>query len=210
MNNITDSTAQRTRRRAAIRMWIAGVLMLAALIVGVLSWLREESAVLIVTSSPAGGEVLLNFRPSGAKTNAYISDLPADSVIVSLRRDGFRPVPPEQHIRLQAGDTTRLAFFMRPIERGDSRELPRANGLPYKWQWKYVAVNSDPPGAEVVIDDVHTGLMTPANFVFDRGLHHLQAHWPNGAKSFKNVVIEPSSTQPDILFRPATYIRPEE
>lgn len=52
--------------------------------------------------------------------------------------------------------------------------------------------------------------MTPANFVFDRGLHHLQAHWPNGAKSFKNVVIEPSSTQPDILFRPATYIRPEE
>ncbi|MBK8128400.1 MAG: hypothetical protein IPK53_05450 [bacterium] len=33
MNNITDSTAQRTRRRAAIRMWIAGVLMLAALIV---------------------------------------------------------------------------------------------------------------------------------------------------------------------------------
>jgi len=210
MTHDTESTAIATRRRAAIRMWMAGVLMLAAVVVGVMSWTRDESAVLIVTSSPMGGEVVLNFRPCGARTNAYISDLPADSFIVSLRRDGFRPVPPEQYIRLQAGDTTRLAFFMRPIERGDTRDLPRAHGTPYKWQWKYVAMNSDPPGAEVIIDDVPTGLMTPANFVFDRGLHHLRAEWPNGAKSYKNLIIEPSSTQPDVLFRSATYIKPED
>ncbi len=198
------------RRRALIRIWVASVLMLAAIIMGVLSWMRDESAVLIVTSSPNGGEVVLNYRPTGAKTNAYISDLPADSVIVTLREDGFRPVPHEHRIRLQAGDTTRLNFFLQPIVRGDQRELSRADGAPHKWQWKYVEINSDPPGAQVIIDDVPTGLMTPANFVFDRGLHHLQAHWPNGAKSYKNVIIERSSTQPSILFRPATYIQPDE
>lgn len=205
-----ESINPQARRRALIRIWVASALMLAATAMGVLSWLRDESAVLIVTSSPDGGEVVLNYRPTGANTNAYISDLPADSVIVTLRQDGFRPIPQEQRIRLQAGDTTRLAFFLQPIARSDLRELPRSNGTPYKWQWKYVEVNSDPPGAHVIIDDVPTGLLTPANFVFDRGLHHLQAHWPNGAKSFKNVIIEPSSTQPNILFRPATYIKPEE
>lgn len=193
-----------------IRIWVASALMLAAIVIGVFSWVRDESAVLIITSSPAGGEVVLNYRPTGAQSNAYISDLAADSFIVTLRQDGFRPVPPEQRIRLQAGDTTRLTFFMQSIVRGDSRELPRTNGTPYRWQWRYVEVNSDPPGAQVIIDDVPTGLMTPANFVFDRGLHHLQAHWPNGAKSYKNVIIERTSTQPSILFRPATYIKPEE
>lgn len=206
----SDTVNPVARRRALIRIWVAVVLMLAAIAMGVVSWLRDESAVLIITSAPKGAEVVLNFRPTGAMTNSYISDLPADSFAVTLRQDGFRPVPNEQWIRLQAGDTTRLNFFMRPIQRGDERELPRTDGVPYKWQWKTVAINSDPPGAEVIIDDVHTGLTTPANFVFDRGLHHLQANWPNGAKSFKNVIIEQSATQPNILFRPATYIQPDK
>ncbi|MCB1059308.1 MAG: PEGA domain-containing protein [Calditrichaeota bacterium] len=206
----SDTVNPVARRRALIRILVAIVLMLAAIAMGVLSWLRDESAVLIVTSAPKGAEVVLNFRPSGVMTNAYISDLPADSFAVSLRQDGFRPFPFVQWIRLQSGDTTRVNFFMRPIARGDERELPRADGAPHKWQWKTVAINSDPPGAEVIIDDVPTGLLTPANFVFDRGLHHLQANWPNGAKSFKNVIIEPSTTQPNILFRPATYIQPDK
>ncbi len=204
-----DVINPKARRRALIRIWFAVALMLAAVIMGVHSWLRNETAVLIVTSSPIGAEVVLNYRPTGAETNAYISDLPADSFSVALRQDGYRPIPPEQWIRLQAGDTTRLNFFLQPIVRGDQRELPRANSTPYKWAWKYVEINSEPPGAEIVIDDVHTGLLTPANFVFDRGLHHLQAHWPNGAKSFKNLIIEPTTTQPNILFRPATYIKPD-
>ncbi len=198
------------RRRALIRIWVASMLMLAAIVMGVLSFQRDESAVLIVTSLPPGAEVILNYRPTGANTNAYISDLPADSVVVSLRQDGFRPIPAQQWIRLQAGDTTRLTFFIRPIERGDQRVLPNTTGIPYRWQWKTVEINSDPPGAEIIVDDVHTGLMTPSNFVFDRGLHHLQANWPNGAKSFKNIVVERSTTQPSILFRPATYIKPNE
>jgi hypothetical protein len=206
----SDTVNPAARRRALIRIWVAAVLMLAAIAMGIVSWMRDESAVLIVTSSPTGAEVVLNFRPTGAMTNAYVSDLPADSFEVTLRQDGFRCVPNEQWIRLQAGDTTRLNFFMRPIARGDDRDLPRTDGTPHKWQWKTVEINSEPPGAEVIIDDVHTGLMTPATFVFDRGLHHLQANWPNGAKSFKNVIIEPSTTQPNILFRPATYIQPDK
>lgn len=205
-----DIVNPQARRRALVRIWFAVVLMLAAVVMGVLSFRRDESAVLIVTSLPPGAEVILNYRPTGANTNAYISDLPADSLVVSLRQGGFRPIPAEQWVRLQAGDTTRLTFFVRPIERSDQRVLPNTTGVPYKWQWKTVEINSDPPGAEIIVDDVHTGLMTPSIFVFDRGLHHLQANWPNGAKAFKNIVIERSTTQPSILLRAATYIKPNE
>jgi hypothetical protein len=37
----------------------------------------------------------------------------------------------------------------------------------------------------------------------------LQAHWPNGAKSYKNVFIDPAQSQPDVIFQPATYQQPE-
>lgn len=204
-----ESDSPRGKRRQLIRIWAAAFLMLAAITLGVVSWLRNESSVLIVTSSPGGAEVVLNFRPTDITTNAYFSGLSADSFAVTLRLDGYRPVPNEQYLRLEAGDTSRVTFIMAPVQRGDERVLARADGLPYKWQWKRVRMNSEPPGAEIIIDDVPTGLYTPANVVFERGLHHLQALWPNGAKSFKNVFIDPQTSQPTVLFRPATYLQPE-
>ncbi len=205
-----DHTDLREKRRVLIRIWIAAVLMLASVVIGLMSWLRNEASVLIVTSSPPGAEVVLNNRPTYVHTNAYMSGLPADSFIVTLRMDGYRPVPHELSLRLDAGDTTRITFFLAPIAQGDDRELPRSDGLPYKWQWRYVRMNSEPPGAELVIDDVRTGLLTPANAIFEHGLHHLQAHWPNGAKAYKNLLISPESSQPDVMFRAATYIQPNQ
>lgn len=210
MLNSQDQDNPRSKRRQLIRIWASALFMIAAITLGVASWLRNEASVLIVTSTPIGAEVVLNYRPTDILTNAYFSGLSADSFAVTLRLDGYRPVPNEQYLRLNAGDTSRVTFIMAPVNRGDERLPARADGLPYKWQWKKVRVNSEPQGAEIIINDVPTGLFTPATVVFDRGLHHLQAHWPNGAKSYKNVLIEPQTSQPNILFRPATYMQPEK
>lgn len=191
-----------------VRITIAALLMCAAIVIGVLSWFRNDSSVLIVTTQPIGAEVVLNYRPTDILTNAYFCSLPADSFAVTVRLDGYRPVPSEQWLRLDAGDTSRVTFIMAPVNRGDDHIVARADGLPYKWQWKRVRITSEPPGAEIIIDDKSTSLITPANVVFERGLHHLQANWPNGAKSFKNVLIDAQTSQPNITFRPATYIKP--
>jgi hypothetical protein len=183
--------------------------MLLAVAAGVWSIMRDESSVLIITSNPIGAEVVLNYRPVGIRSNAILCGLPADSFVVSLRMDGHRPVPPEHGVRLRPNDTTRVNFFLAPVARGDERELPRATGAPYKWQWRVVRLNSEPPGAEIVIEDQKTGVLTPANILFESGTHHLQAHWPNGAKSYKNVFIDPAQSQPDVIFQPATYQQPE-
>ena len=205
-----DHNDPRRKRQTLIRIWVAVALLLAALVMGVLSWLRNGSSVLIVTSSPDGAEVVLNYRPTDVETNAYMSGLPADSVVVTVRRDGYRPVPHEQWLRLNSGDTTRVTFLLSPVLRDDRRELPRSDGTPHKWQWRIVRLTSEPPGALIVMDDVPTGLLTPATVLFERGLHHLQAHWPNGAKAYKNVLISQETSQPDIVFRAATYIKPEQ
>ncbi|MCB9358021.1 MAG: PEGA domain-containing protein [Calditrichaeota bacterium] len=205
-----NQTNPRERRRIVVRIWVAAVLMLAAAVLSAVSWMSDEEAVLVVTSSPPGAEVVLNLRPTDVRTNAYLSGLPADSFSVSLRLDGYRPIPPEQRIRLNSGDATRVTFILAPISRGDDRELPASNRTPYKWHWKKVRLNSDPPGAEIYIDDIATGLVTPASAVLDRGLHHLRAHWRNGAKAYKNLLVDPETSQPDVTFRAATYIQPEK
>jgi hypothetical protein len=152
---------------------------------------------------------VLNRRPTTLITNAFFSGLPADSFIVSVRQDGFRPVPPEQGISLKPNDTTRVTFLMAPISLEDTRELPKAYSRPYRWEWRQIRLNSEPQGAEIVVDDMKTGMQTPCDFLFEAGKHHLQAHWPNGAKDFKNIVIDPAISHPEILFKPATYVQPE-
>ncbi|MCC6476170.1 PEGA domain-containing protein [bacterium] len=197
------------RRRLKIRLWTSAFILSAAVILGVLSFFRNDAAVLIITSEPDGGEVVLGFRPTGITTDALLAGLPADSFIVTLRKDGFRPVPTEQGVRLESGDTTRITFLLSSVARGDERELPRSDGPRYRWQWKIVTLHSDPPGARITMDDMPTGMVTPITMSLTKGLHHFQAEWPNGAKSFKNVLIDPNTTQPDVFFKPATYVQPK-
>jgi hypothetical protein len=197
------------RRRLKIRLWASALILSAAVVLGALSLVRNDAAVLIITSEPDGGEVVLSYRPTGITSDAMLAGLPADSFIVTLRKDGFRPVPAEQGVRLESGDTTRITFILSPVARGDERELPRADGPRYRWQWKIVTLLSEPPRANITIDDVPTGMTAPATMSLTKGLHHLQAEWPNGAKSFKNVLIDPNATQPDVIFKPVTYVQPK-
>jgi hypothetical protein len=196
-------------KRVVRNLIISGLIIVLALTAGIWSAVRHEASTLIVTSRPMGAEVLLNRRPTKMITNAFFSGLPADSFIVSVRQDGYRPVPPEQGVSLKPNDTTRVTFLMAPISREDTRELPEVYGHAYRWEWRQIRLNSDPQGAEIVVDDVHTGMITPCDFLFEAGQHHLQAHWPNDAKAFRNITVDPSASRSDVILRPDTYLQPE-
>jgi hypothetical protein len=199
-----------TEKRVIRNLIISGVIMVLALVAGFWSAIRHEASVLIVTSRPSGAEIVLNRRPTKLITNAFFAGLPADSFVVSVRQDGFRPVPPEQGVSLKPNDTTRVTFLMSPISREDTRQLPVAYSTPYRWEWRQVRFNSEPEGAEVIVDEVHTGMKTPCDFLFEPGKHHLQANWPNGAKDFKNITVDPAQSHPEVIFKPVTYVQPED
>ncbi|MBI5058385.1 PEGA domain-containing protein [candidate division KSB1 bacterium] len=196
------------RRRALSGLLVSAALIVLAILWGVWALLRNQTGVLIVTSRPSGAEVVLNKRPTDLLTTAFLSDLPADSFIVSLRLDGHRPVPPVQGVRIQPNDTTRVTFIMAQIARGDDRKLPPVTGSAPNWKWKTVRIDSDPPGSALVVDDRELGVITPATVLLGQGLHHLEARWPDGTKAFKNVTISPAESQPELMLRPQTYERP--
>jgi hypothetical protein len=196
------------RRRVIMALFLSGLAIVLAAMWGIWAVLHNETGVLIVTSRPSGAEVILNRRPTSVLTTAFLSDLPADSFRVTLRMDGHRPVPPIQGVRIQPNDTTRVTFLMAPIQRGDKRELPSANGRPQNWQWRIVRIASVPDSASIIADDRELGVLTPATLLLEPGLHHLQARWPNGARSFKNIMIDAEHTQTEIVMRPVTYEKP--
>lgn len=184
--------------------------MIAALLWGVWAAMHSQTGVLIVTSRPSGAEVVLNYRPTNLITNAFLSDLPADSFIVTVRMDGHRPVPPTQGVTIQPNETTRVTFLMAPIVRGDTRQLPKVSGTTLNWQWRILRINSVPDGASLIINEKELGVSAPATVLLEPGLHHLQARWPDGARSFKNVMIDQSTSQPEITLRPVTYEKPKQ
>lgn len=200
-------TTHEQKRRALTPVIVTGTGLIVAILWGVYSLLHHETGVLIVTSRPDGAEVILNRRPTDLLTTAFLSDLPADSFVVSLRMDGHRPIPAQQGCRILPNDTTRVTFFMAPIARGDYRDLPAVSGSSLNWQWKSVKISSDPVGAGLVIDDRELGVQTPVTVLLEEGLHHLEATWPDGAMAFKNIHIAPNETQPDLMLRPVTYDR---
>jgi hypothetical protein len=194
-----------SRMRVILTLILSGIGLVLAVWWGIWAVMHDETGVLIVTSRPSGAEVILNRRPTDLLTTAFLSDLPADSFIVSLRMDGHRPIPPQQGVTVMPNETTRVTFLLSPIARGDHRELPRVSGTPQNWKWRSVRVSSLPDGAAMMVDDRELGVETPVTILFEPGLHHLRAAWPDGSKSFKNVMIDPSQSQQEIVMHPATY-----
>jgi hypothetical protein len=205
MQNVNKAPDQKRRRQIALGLFLAGLGMILAVMWGLWSFLHNESGVLIVTSRPSGAEVVLNRRPTDLLTTAFFSDLPADSFVVSARMDGYRPVPPTQGVTIKSWDTTRVTFIMAPIARGDKRPLPIVSGTPHNWKWRVVMIKSDPEDAALIADDRELGVRTPVTLLFEPGLHHLQAVWADGARSFKNISIDPDLSQADVTMRPMTY-----
>jgi hypothetical protein len=197
-----------SRRRTILTLILSGLGLILAVWWGIWAIMHNETGVLIVTSKPSGAEVILNHRPTDLLTSAFLSDLPADSFIVSLRMDGHRPIPAQQGVTIHPRDTTRVTFLLAPIARGDNRDLPPVSGKPHDWKWRSVRIHSNPEGAALVVDESELGVETPVTVLLEPGLHHVQVRWADGARGYKNIVISPSETQADITLQPATYEKP--
>ncbi|MBU0509823.1 PEGA domain-containing protein [bacterium] len=213
MAETRSDTDIQARRRAVLGMILAGLGMVLAVLWGLWAFLHNQTGVLIVTSRPSGAEVILNRRPTDLLTTAFLSDLPADSFIVSLRKDGYRPIPPTQGVSVQPNETTRVTFLLAPLVRGDDRPLPPVSGKARNWQWRIVRIASDPDSAAIILDDKPLGVRTPVTVLLESGLHHLQACWPDGRKAFKNIIIDENQSPPDLIMRPVTYekfVRPNQ
>jgi hypothetical protein len=203
---MTDSKQDPQRRRQVLLgLFLSGLCLVLAILWGVWAVMHHETGVLIVTSRPSGAEVILNRRPTDLLTTAFLSDLPADSFMVSLRMDGHRPIPAKQGVRIKPDDTTRITFIMAPITRGDQRQLPEVSGKARDWHWKILRIKSIPEDAAIIVDDRELDVRTPATLLLEPGLHHLQGRWPDGARGYKNITIDPSESQPEIILRPVTY-----
>lgn len=206
---MTEPLNHARRRQVLLGLILSGLGIVLAILWGIWAVSHKQTGVLIVTSRPSGAEVILNGRPTDLLTAAFLSDLPADSFLISLRLDGHRPIPPTQGVRIMPNETTRVTFLMAPVQRGDVRPLPQVSGRPpQNWEWRMVRINSQPEDAALVIDGHEMGIRTPVTLLLEPGLHHVEARWPDGAKSFKNVTIDPAYTQPEITLRPVTYETP--
>jgi hypothetical protein len=201
-----DQTVQATRRRQVVLgLLLSGIAIALAILWGIWSFFHSETGVLIVTSRPSGAEVVLNRRPTDLLTTAFLSDLPADSFLVSVRMDGYRPVPPTQGVTIQPRETTRVTFLLSPITRGDQRPLPTVAGTPHNWKWRTVSIRSIPEDAALVVDEKELGVRTPVSLLLEPGLHHLRAHWADGSRAYKNIMIDPETTVQELILRPVTY-----
>jgi len=201
-----DQTVQSARRRqVALGLLLSGIAVLLAVLWGIWSFFHNETGVLIVTSRPSGAEVILNRRPTDLLTTAFLSDLPADSFLVSVRMDGYRPVPPTQGVTIQPYETTRVTFLMAPIVRGDQRPLPPVAGTPQNWKWRTVSIRSIPEDAAIIVDEKELDVRTPVSLLLEPGLHHLRARWADGSRAYKNIMIDPEVSVQELILRPVTY-----
>jgi serine/threonine protein kinase len=113
--------------------------------------LAVESGELKVTSDPAGAQVEIDGRMLRNWTTPFTT--PAlhaghHTLLVSL--DGYKPIT--QKVEVAANHKTPISFSLEQLK-------------------ATLAVTSDPPGANIVVDGIPTGQVTPAQITVDPGQH---------------------------------------
>ena len=190
------------RRQILLGMLLCALLLLGATWYAVWALLHREVGVLVVISRPPGAEVILNSRPTNLLTPAFLSDLPADTFTVTLRREGHRPVPTLQHATVQPNETTRTVFFMTPINPYDTRELPEI-GTPFKdWNWRVVRVECEPESAAIWVDRREIHVRAPLTLLLEGGTHRIELLWPDGRQAVETVTLRPGQAAQTLLLKP--------
>ncbi len=198
----SDSESVSNKRRTILGMMLCALAIVAATWYAVWALLHRETGVLIVISRPPGAEVVLNERPTNLLTPAFLSDLPADTFEVTLRREGHRPVPVMQRTMIQPNETTRTVFFMAPIGRYDTRELPEV-GRSYKdWNWRIVRVECEPTNGTVLVDGREVHVRPPLTLLLQGGMHRIEVVWPDGRWGTESVTLRPGQAPQALLLKP--------
>lgn len=183
-------------------MLLCALAIMGATWYAVWALLHREAGVLIVISRPPGAEVILNNRPINLLTPAFLSDLPADTFVVSLRREGHRPVPILQRAMIQPNETTRTVFFMAPIGLHDTRELPEVGRRFKDWNWRIVRVECEPDDGAVFVDGREIHVRPPLTLLLEGGTHRVEIVWPDGRHGTETVTLRPGQAPQTLLLKP--------
>jgi hypothetical protein len=183
-------------------MALCALVILSATWYAVWALLHREAGVLVVISRPPGAEVILNGHPTNLLTPAFLSDLPADSFLVTLRREGHRPVPIMQSAAVQPNETTRTVFFMAPISPYDNRELPEID-VPFKdWNWRIIRLECEPDSATARVDGRDIHVRPPLTVLLEGGTHHIELTWPDGRTARETVNLRPGQASQTLRLKP--------
>ena len=183
-------------------MLLCILVILGATWYGIWALLHRDVGVLIVISRPPGAEVILNHRPTNLLTPAFLSNLPADSFLVTLRREGHRPVPILQQVGVQPNETTRTVFFMAPISEYDTRELPEVHRRYRDWDWRIVHIECEPENAAVRVDEREVHVRPPLTLLLEGGTHNIELIWPDGRRATETVLLRPGQASQTIRLKP--------
>lgn len=198
----SENSSHFEQRQKLLGMLLCALVILGATWYAVWALLHREAGVLVVISRPPGAEVILNGRPTNLLTPAFLSELPADSFVVTLRREGHRPVPTLQGAVVQPNETTRTVFFMTPISPYDTRELPEI-GTPYRdWNWRIVRLECEPDGAMARVDGREVHVRPPLTLLLEGGTHQIELSWPDGRTAKETVTLRPGQAPQTLRLKP--------
>ncbi len=100
-----------------------------------------ESGNLVVTSSPSGAAVTIDGEKQGQRTNATFSGMISGTHVVGVEKEGFR-LPAPRTVLIETGKTGHVHFTLQETRSS-------------------LKVETIPAGAEVLVDGVKHGSLTP-------------------------------------------------
>jgi len=127
--------------------------LLALLFLTYCTWSRQPtSGGLWLFTDPPGAEVTLDGQPQPGKTPLKLGPLPPGNYLLALKKEGYQPL--SVFVEVAPGKIERLSLRLKP-------------------QLGTLAVDSQPPGAEVIVDGKYLGA-TPLKTRLPIGQHGLE------------------------------------
>ena len=167
--------------------FILPVVVVTGMIFLLIDLAGEKTGCLLVTAEPDSAVVILNGSAILQRTGELVENLPPGSIILSVHRQRFTPIPEEYLGEIAAGETLRVHFTLLPEKKeldfdlvdvsagylpeietaiNDDSPVERRSAEPQKSKpiFGSIIVTSNVKGAEIWFNGEYPGLMTNASF----------------------------------------------
>jgi serine/threonine-protein kinase len=129
---------------------------------------------LYISSRPTGAQVFIGNKPAG-KTPLTL-DLAPNSYDLALKLDGYETYTGNAQVKSNVQTIL------------DAELTPQGKGR------AWVDVQSDPAGAEILVDDVATGMKTPSRVATSPGMHRVTIVRKEGSPVVRRVLVQEGQT----------------
>jgi len=136
--------------------------------------LQSATSGLYVSSRPSGAQVLIANHPAGR--TPITLDLAPNSYDLALKLDGYETYTGNAQVKSNVQTT--LEAELTPQSKGRA----------------WVDVQSDPAGAEILVDDVATGMTTPSRVPTSPGMHRVTIVKKQGAPVMRRILVQEGQT----------------